>query len=56
MRKLFAALKDKSAGGRPWLKRIGIVGFWFFFIKGLLWLILPLLVALGLFSCSIISD
>ena len=25
-----------------WLKRAGIVGFWFFFIKGLLWLAAPL--------------
>lgn len=25
-----------------WLKRAGIAGFWFFFIKGLLWLAAPL--------------
>ena len=25
-----------------WLKRAGIVSFWFFFIKGLLWLAAPL--------------
>ena len=24
-----------------WLKRAGLVGFWFFFIKGLLWLVAP---------------
>ena len=24
-----------------WVKRLGIVGFLFFFIKGLLWLIVP---------------
>lgn len=24
-----------------WGKRVGVVGFWFFFIKGLLWLIIP---------------
>ncbi len=24
-----------------WLKRVGIAGFWFFFIKGLLWLAAP---------------
>ncbi len=29
-----------------WLKRLGIVGFLFFLIKGLLWLIVPLLIAL----------
>ncbi len=27
---------------RKWLKRAGVVGFWFFFIKGLLWLAAPL--------------
>ncbi len=26
-----------------WLKRAGVFGFWFFFIKGLLWLAAPLL-------------
>ena len=25
-----------------WLKRAGMAGFWFFFIKGLLWLAAPL--------------
>lgn len=24
-----------------WLKRVGVAGFWFFFIKGLLWLAAP---------------
>lgn len=24
-----------------WLKRAGIAGFWFFFIKGMLWLAAP---------------
>lgn len=28
-----------------WLKRFGVAGFLFFFIKGLLWLIVPALVA-----------
>lgn len=28
-----------------WLKRLGIVGFLFFLIKGLLWLFIPLLIA-----------
>ncbi len=26
---------------QSWLKRLGIVGFWFFLIKGLLWLAAP---------------
>jgi hypothetical protein len=30
-----------------WLKRLGIVGFLFFLAKGLLWLLLPVLVARG---------
>ncbi len=25
----------------PWLKRVGFYGFIFFFIKGLLWLLVP---------------
>lgn len=32
----------------PWLRRIGLAGFLFFLIKGLLWLIVP---ALLYFSC-----
>jgi len=27
-----------------WLKRAGIAGFWFFFIKGLLWLAAPFVI------------
>ncbi|HLM61938.1 MAG TPA: hypothetical protein VK308_14125 [Pyrinomonadaceae bacterium] len=34
-----------------WIKRFGVAGFLFFFIKGLLWLIVPtLLIWLGV-SC-----
>jgi hypothetical protein len=29
----------------PWLKRVGVVGFLFFLIKGLMWLLLPGLLA-----------
>jgi hypothetical protein len=32
-----------------WFKRLGIVGFLFFLIKGLLWLLIPYLLAKGLF-------
>ncbi|MCS6873508.1 MAG: hypothetical protein RML33_01360 [Acidobacteriota bacterium] len=28
-----------------WIKRLGVVGFLFFLIKGLLWLIVPILIA-----------
>ena len=31
-----------TVDNRKWLKRAGVVGFWFFFIKGLLWLAAPL--------------
>jgi len=30
-----------------WLKDLGIIGFWFFFIKGMIWLLLFALVAFG---------
>ncbi|MFN5920400.1 MAG: hypothetical protein ACK45I_03765, partial [Bacteroidota bacterium] len=32
-----------------WMKRLGWAGFFFFLIKGLLWLIIPYLIAKGLF-------
>lgn len=35
---------------RGWVKRLGGAGFAFFLIKGLLWLVLPPLIALGLFG------
>jgi hypothetical protein len=28
-----------------WIKRFGVAGFLFFFIKGLLWLVIPALIA-----------
>lgn len=31
-----------------WLKRAGVAGFWFFFIKGLLWLAAPLVFYLAI--------
>ena len=42
-----AIFYDKAADTAPstrikWLKRAGMAGFWFFFIKGLLWLAAPL--------------
>jgi hypothetical protein len=33
---------------KTWLKKIGVAGFLFFLIKGLLWLIIPLLIARGI--------
>lgn len=32
-----------------WIKKIGLIGFVFFLIKGLLWLLIPYLIAKGLF-------
>jgi hypothetical protein len=31
-----------------WLENLGIVGFWFFLIKGIIWLILFFLVYIGI--------
>lgn len=39
--------KDRSTF-KTWVKRLGWVGFLFFLIKGLLWLIIPYLVVKGL--------
>jgi hypothetical protein len=36
-------VRDKTKG---WIKRLGFWGFMFFLIKGLLWLIIPALVAI----------
>jgi hypothetical protein len=35
-----------------WLRRVGVLGFAFFFFKGLLWLIIPYAVARGIFSAA----
>jgi len=32
-----------------WLKRMGAVGFSFFFIKGMLWILIPLLAHMAIF-------
>jgi hypothetical protein len=37
-------------GFKVWLKRMGWAGFFFFLIKGLLWLIIPYLIAKGFFK------
>lgn len=39
------------AGGRwrRWAARFGVAGFMFFLVKGLLWLIVPAVLAMGLF-------
>jgi hypothetical protein len=30
---------------RPWIKRVGVLGLLFFLVKGLLWLLVPVLIA-----------
>jgi len=36
---------SNSSAADRWTKRVGIAAFLFFFIKGLLWLIVPAIVA-----------
>jgi hypothetical protein len=39
---------NEQKGFAKWIKRFGVAGFLFFFIKGLLWLIIPaILIWLG---------
>ncbi len=37
--------KAQQQPGKSWIKRLGFWGFMFFFVKGLLWLIIPALIA-----------
>jgi hypothetical protein len=41
----------KKEGFKTWMKRLGIAGFLFFLIKGLVWLAIFLGVGSFLFSC-----
>jgi len=34
-------IQTELKGSAKWIKRFGVAGFLFFFIKGLLWLIVP---------------
>lgn len=36
-----AAILTASRAMPAWLKRFGAISFWFFFIKGLLWMAAP---------------
>ncbi len=48
-----AALIDPQTHARhPWLRRLGAAGFAFFLIKGLLWIILPILAARGIIAAN----
>jgi hypothetical protein len=37
--------QDKNDPAASWLKRFGVAGFVFFLVKGLLWLIVPAVIA-----------
>lgn len=41
---------DNADSVRPWLKKLGVAGFLFFFLKGTMWLSAPVLLALFGFS------
>lgn len=45
-----AATSAEQGKLAKYMKRFGVAGFLFFFIKGLLWLLIPLLIALGWFG------
>ncbi len=36
--------QEVKTDGPTWVKRVGVAGFMFFLIKGLLWLIVPALI------------
>ena len=38
-------VEDKNDQAKSWLKRFGVAGFVFFLVKGLLWLIVPAVIA-----------
>ncbi len=40
------ALPGLDMSAKTWLKRIGFWGFMFFLLKGLLWLTIPVLIAI----------
>jgi len=43
------AEKIQMGPDSQWLKRMGVVGFSFFFIKGILWILVPLLAHMAIF-------
>ncbi|MBD3163026.1 MAG: hypothetical protein GF346_11455 [Candidatus Eisenbacteria bacterium] len=42
--------RERPLGARIrfWVGRFGVIGFLFFLVKGLLWLLIPSLIAIGL--------
>lgn len=45
-----AADESNKRNSLMWLRRLGLAGFLFFLCKGLLWLIIPVLIAKGFFG------
>lgn len=43
-------MNGEKSNLKNWFKRIGWAGFFFFLIKGLLWLIVPYFIARGCFQ------
>lgn len=43
-------LEEKQGRFAAWFKRVGVAGFLFFLIKGLLWIVVSILVASGLIA------
>jgi hypothetical protein len=41
---------EPKSPARTWIKRLGAAGFVFFLVKGLLWLIVPALIAYFAFN------
>lgn len=42
--------KDKLDKLKNWFKKLGLIGFLIFLIKGLLWIIIPYLMVVGIFD------
>jgi hypothetical protein len=45
----FTAIDEHSATDGHWIKRLGLAGFLFFFLKGMLWLLIPWLAHSAMF-------
>jgi hypothetical protein len=45
----FSETSNDSDTQTHWLKRIGVAGFLFFFLKGMLWLLIPWLAHSAMF-------
>jgi hypothetical protein len=44
-----SVMNTPSSANTHWLKRMGIAGFAFFFLKGMLWLLIPWLAHSAMF-------